>query len=589
MSTPQLVVEILSAKALNVDDQRVSYLQLHVLYNHQIIRSSSTLCQTIIDPIFNYSCSFPFLPDAGPPGASTGPTSSIDNDIITNSHGLLTHESPILIYLTTTTDLRLENNCCGISSVKSLIAAAILDFRYSLLHSEEYISVELLPCELDGVHMGVSAGILYVRLKLQNFSLLRMNLNQFTRQEIEDSIFNYQNKIANENRNLYQIARHWWTKAIETYPHIQNHIFKIIAEDELGYHRSVCSLLYPIEPHRCILNPKFSARYVSLIPFRRDIGLTGGRVETWRSCHATMCRLQGDVEDHAILLCSMLMGWGLDAWIGLGTIVSPSQSDSHNQTTSTRKEYIHRPYCWVITFDRNSSEDVKDKEPKVIFWEAVSGKQYDIPHYQATSSSPSQPHVFGELHALFRNDCYLINVQQTSLVNGGYTSFFSSSLEPTISEKNSSKQRFMSFDLSNERYFLPFPRHAISPTLLHPGGGVKFKMNSIFPPILSESQLDPPLTSSSSSSNSSEPIRITFCKTQLMNSECVNEIEIYLEDKLKDFIATFRLNKDLYTHYDSHLSSILQVSLPSSHSPYFLLSTSSQCCNSLPIVSSHFL
>jgi hypothetical protein len=550
--SPQLAVEILSAKALNVDDQRVSYLQLHVLYNHDIIRSSPTLCQATIDPVLNFSCSFPLS----------------DFESMNNSNALLNHESPILIYLTTTTDSRLENNCCGISCVKSLIAAAVLDFRYSLLHSEEYISVELLPCELDGVHMGVSAGILHARLKLQNLPLTAINFDQFTQQEIEDSIWNYQNKLANENRNLYQIARSWWTKSIETYPHIQNHVFKIIAEDELGYHRSVCSLLHPIEPHRNLINPKFSARYVSLIPFRRDIGLTGGRVETWRSCHATMCRLQGDVEDHAILLCSMLMGWGLDAWIGLGTIVSPTQSDSQNpnhSTTTTRKEFIHRPYCWVITFDRNSSEDSNDKEPKVMFWEAVSGKQYDIPHYQATtttSSSQSSPHVFGELHALFRNDCYLINIQHTSLVNGGYTSSASSSsLQPDISEKNS-KKRFMSFDLSNEKYFLPFPRHAISPILLHPGGGIKLKMNSIFPPILSESQLNNPSSGNSSGDGSgSDPInnRITFCKSQLMNSECVQEIELYLEDNLKDFIATVRLNKDLYTHYDSHLSTILQV------------------------------
>jgi hypothetical protein len=558
LDSPRLVVEILSAKALNIDDQRVSYLQLHILYNHEIIRSSPTLCQASMDPVLNFSCSFPLT----------------DFESINTPNALLNSESPILIYLTTSTDARVENNCCGVSCVKSLIAAAVLDFRYSLLHSEEYISVELLPCELDGVHMGVSAGVLYARLKLQNLPLTAIDFDQFTQQDIEDSIWNYQNKLANENRNLYQIARSWWGKSIETYPHIKNHVFKIIAEDELGYHRSVCSLLHPIEPHRNLINPKFSARYVSLIPFRRDIGLTGGRVETWRSCHATMCRLQGDVEDHAILLCSMLMGWGLDAWIGLGTIVSPTQSDPHNHANppSTRKELIHRPYCWVITFDRSLSEDSNDKEPKVIFWEAVSGKQYDIPHYQTPHSS-SPPHVFGELHALFRNDCYLINIQHTSLINGGYTSSsYSSSLEP--SNISNVKKRFMSFDLSHERYFLPFPRHAISPVLLHPGGGIKLKMNAIYPPILSQSQLESPLTNDSpipSGGNVSEPTRISFCKTQLMNSECVNEIESYLEEKLKDFIATIRLNKDLYTHYDSDLSVILQVSFHLQLPPLLLL------------------
>jgi hypothetical protein len=529
-----LEVEILSAKALNVDDQRVSYLQLHILYDHQVIRSSSHVYRTIIDPIFNYSCSFP-----------------LQHLEAMNTNALLHLNSPVLIYLTNSTDPREEKNCCGIFGVRSLIAAAVIDFRYSLLHSEEYISVELLPCELDGVHMGVSAGILFARFKLTDLPLTAtIDYNQFTKQEIEDMIWNYQNKIADENRVLYQIARAWWSKAIETYPHISNHVFKIIAEDELGYHRSVCSLLTPIQPHRSLINPKFSARFVSLIPFRRDIGLTGGRVETWRSCHAVMSRLQGDVEDHAILLCSLLMGWGLDAWIGLGTIVSVSDPSDASHTKGSPKEFIHRPYCWVMTFDRNSDQDSNDKEPNVVFWEAVSGKQYEIPHRQTLPNSRSRPHVFGELHALFRNDCYLINIQQSCLINGGYSSF--EPIRDTLPQKS---RPYMSFDLSNERAFLPFPRHAISPVLLHPGGGMTMKMNSIFPPITSEAQIK----SSSSSSFVSEPTRITFCKTQLMNSDCVHEIEIFLEEQLRDFIATFRLGRDLYTHYDIELTSILQV------------------------------
>jgi hypothetical protein len=536
-----LYVEILSAKALNVDDQRVSYLQLHILYDHQVIRSSPLLSRTISDPIFNFSCSFP-----------------LQHLEAMNTNTLLNLNSPVLIYLTNSTDSREEKNCCGIGGVRSLIAAAVIDFRYSLLHSEEYISVELLPCELDGVHMGVSAGtpygcqccILFARLRLSDFPLAIIDYNQLTQQEIEDAIWNYQSKIADENRVLYQIARNWWSKAIETYPHISSHVFKIIAEDELGYHRSVCSLLTPIQPDRSLINPKFSARYVSLIPFRRDIGLTGGRVETWRSCHAMMSRLQGDVEDHAILLCSMLMGWGLDAWIGLGTIVSVSDPSNASSNKGSPKEFIHRPYCWVMTFDRNSDPDSNDKEPNIIFWEAVSGKQYEIPHRQTVPNSRSKPHVFGELHALFRNDCYLINIQPTCLVNGGYSSF-----EPLLDTASIKSRPYMSFDLSNERYFLPFPRHAISPVLLHPGGGVTMKMNSIYPSITSEAQIE-----SLSSPLVSEPKRISYCKTQLMNSDCVQEIEIYLEEQLRDFIATFRLERDLYTHYDSELSPILQVS-----------------------------
>lgn len=29
--------------------------------------------------------------------------------------------------------------------------------------------------------------------------------------------------------------------------------------------------------------------------------------------------MSGDVEDHAMLLCSLLLGFGLDSWICIGT------------------------------------------------------------------------------------------------------------------------------------------------------------------------------------------------------------------------------------------------------------------------------
>lgn len=545
---PMLHIDILSAKGLNVSTDRLEFLQLHILYSNSIIRSLPNTIQCVTDPIFNFSCNFLLN--------TSGSSSTTTLDLL-NIKTLLNHDSsPILIYLTTSTNINNENNCCGINGIRSLIAAAVLDFRYSLLHSDDYISVELLPCELDGVHMGVSAGILYARLKLINLPINTINYNSLTQQDIEDSIYNYQSKIADENRVLYHIARTWWNKAIDTYPYIKNHVFKIIAEDELGYHRSVCSLLTPIEPHRSIINPKFSARYVSLIPFRRDIGLTGGRVETWRSCHAMLCRLQGDVEDHAILLCSMLLGWGLDAWIGLGTIVSVTDST----IGENNKEYVHRPYCWVITFDKNSN-NLEDKEPTVIFWEAVSGKQYDIPHYQISINSQYKPHVFGELHALFTYNCYLINIQRTCLINGGYSSINSK----IDNQTGKLLTNYMSFDITNERYFLSFPNHAISPILTHPGSSINMKMNSEYPPIFSEHDYEDLYLVSSSSSptntRSNEPPRITYCKTQLMNSNCINEIEIYLEEKLRDYIATFRLTRhQLYTHYDNQLGIILRVS-----------------------------
>ncbi len=62
-------------------------------------------------------------------------------------------------------------------------------------------------------------------------------------------------------------------------------------------------------------------------------------METWRSAHAILSRLQGDVEDHALLLCSLLLGWGLDAWVALGTIQTPSTDGEESAVSQSA-------VCW---------------------------------------------------------------------------------------------------------------------------------------------------------------------------------------------------------------------------------------------------
>ena len=87
----------------------------------------------------------------------------------------------------------------------------------------------------------------------------------------------------------------------------------------LGRHRFVGNFIHPIIPGRELNGPRYAARFVALIPFKREISLSGGRINRWHSNLATLCRLEGDVEDHAVLLCSLLLGWGLNAYVALGT------------------------------------------------------------------------------------------------------------------------------------------------------------------------------------------------------------------------------------------------------------------------------
>ena len=133
---PELLIEILSAKnipCLVQESMRLQSLQLHVKFQHIINRSPQlSLCA---EPIFNFTTKYSLL--------------DIELSMKTTASAVKIY-SPILIYLTRSDG----SDTCS----TSLVATAVLDFRYCMLYSADYISVELIPCEVDGTNMGIGAG-----------------------------------------------------------------------------------------------------------------------------------------------------------------------------------------------------------------------------------------------------------------------------------------------------------------------------------------------------------------------------------------------------------------------------------------------
>lgn len=64
----------------------------------------------------------------------------------------------------------------------------------------------------------------------------------------------------------------------------------------------------------------------------------------------------GDVADHAILLCSLLLGFNLDAYVVVGTAIDSVGQEMY--------------YCWVMT--RGATESGR---PRVVFWESETGRR----------------------------------------------------------------------------------------------------------------------------------------------------------------------------------------------------------------------
>jgi len=122
----------------------------------------------------------------------------------------------------------------------------------------------------------------------------------------------------------------------------------------LSTYRPSVSLLISFQPEHHFSNPFQAFRFVSLIPFERLETIGGKRIEVWNTIHKFLAKGSGDVEDHCTLLCSLLLGFGLEAYIAIGTLKNESQPSLHT---------------WVITRARNTDSTEKG----TLFWETTNG------------------------------------------------------------------------------------------------------------------------------------------------------------------------------------------------------------------------
>ncbi|CAB1321411.1 unnamed protein product [Coregonus sp. 'balchen'] len=129
-------------------------------------------------------------------------------------------------------------------------------------------------------------------------------------------------KTAEKERLFLFYAKQWWREFLEIRQSNQAKLVKIFAQDENGVNRPVCSYVRVLRAGRLLESPRQAARFVSLLGLEKAPvvgGGGGGKQEQWCSLLAFLCRGKGDCEDHATLLCSLLLGFGLDAYVCVGT------------------------------------------------------------------------------------------------------------------------------------------------------------------------------------------------------------------------------------------------------------------------------
>lgn len=89
----------------------------------------------------------------------------------------------------------------------------------------------------------------------------------------------------------------------------------------------------------------------------------------------------GDIDAHALLLCSLLLGFGLDAYVAHGTILTSSNKKSSTTTAaatmsaslSERNSQVEVEHVWVMTFGATTTSQQGKDVRRVTCWDPITG------------------------------------------------------------------------------------------------------------------------------------------------------------------------------------------------------------------------
>ncbi|CAM9227937.1 unnamed protein product, partial [Ectocarpus sp. 8 AP-2014] len=279
-----------------------------------------------------------------------------------------------------------------------LVGTAEVDWRRALvpasgaqegLHKSGgvLLAVELASAAPDSIVHPVG-GILHLRLEVvapPEVSAFPFKADDVTR--IMDFQASKRASVRSEaRRDFYLYANAWWKGFSSTSKVLSKRSVKIFAEDERGQHRCVCSFLEPYRQGRLLPTPRHAARFISLLPFRprSTVGEQPPATQrAWNSPHAFLAAGTGDASDHALLLCSLLLGFGLDALVCCG-LVHPSDDDNgEGDASGAEPGGVGVPggdsdairgeetgHMWVCTFSGSRADK------KAVFWESLTGQRF---------------------------------------------------------------------------------------------------------------------------------------------------------------------------------------------------------------------
>ena len=263
-----------------------------------------------------------------------------------------------------------------------IISSKSIEWRWVLCYGNYKIETEFKsPSSLNNVNVGTVEMTLSLIPLLDKSNLLSQNM-------ITDQLNDERKSEIEKTQDFIQYASLWWEDYKSIRPGNSNRIVKLFlpTEDRENYsYKPAPSLIESISSGRVINTPFEAARFVSLIPFERRENPGGEKIEIWHSMHSFLSLMKGDVEDHVILLCNLLIGFGLNAFIVSGIAVNG-------------------PHLWVL-----SRNKISDKKFDVTFWESLTGQRVKV-------DDPKVFRFYKKIHCVWNDKCFYGNIQKDDSV-----------------------------------------------------------------------------------------------------------------------------------------------------------------------------
>lgn len=202
------------------------------------------------------------------------------------------------------------------TGARRLLSEKQLEWRFVLVHKSLTLNIELASMAPPKGPLG----IMKLHMQLATKGGQRVTLNEAA---LDVQLDAEAKAKALAVKQFYEFSQNWYNEYRALKPDFSKRAVKIYAEHNTGaaYEASALKPVFGYVSRlslRGIDSPEHAARFVSLLPFIRPSG-DSPPLTTWRYPHSFLAEGRGEVQDHATLLCSLLLGFGLDAYVCIGS------------------------------------------------------------------------------------------------------------------------------------------------------------------------------------------------------------------------------------------------------------------------------